>query len=1097
MPIRFDNIKTTRNREYYPDDIQKVYDNLWYLTPEQRASVTGSVIEESGGDPLSVSNTGKYRGLLQWGSDRYAPISGNRNIERYNQLQELRATINNTTDGKSWTHGGKGSGYRTGEEAYMDFSDPDAPLEKVMRGFSYGYVRPKGKEDSYSNRLNVTRQVYERVKGDNLVKTKDNRLVVDWRKTRPIQHFSKQYSEGGWLMENGGYSPGNGIRNDIARWEGSSMKTNRPFEAEARDFNRVIPKGVRDRLTANQLDALYSYGYNVGMGNLKKRVLPTLEAYVDGRASADDVGRSMWATKDMMYRGLKRRREWERSMFAGRPYESRQNGIAYKPGRGNNAAVEVATMTPFQFTEQRPQIWQQEEGAEGVPEWFDVILERARKNPVVTGEPEVMTTPEPQEEKYTPSRADILLALTGMDSDNDQDEWSGLFRQYGNDDEQGQGLSIFGNGQRLFAGGGATDDPEDYESQVNAYMSNEATGLPFVDENGVPMKEVVLNSVPVVYDRKLGRNLTDEEYMARHPKASTTFDRLDLPQYRAVTQAEGRAMKRSADRDWVENAISGVPREKGLEIVAPEADLLMLPRAVASGAIGATWNGSKELLKDATKGLSDYVAKHPKLQYGLAGLDAMMGTEGIERARNGKMDAQTAMDLAALAAPAYGVVKNGAKVAKDARYGINNELNDPDSRLNMFFANHNVELGDWSLGVPKKEGRYIRIVGEPDYRYGDAIQDANETGVIRSKAIRPKKTQRFQLIKKFDYPMFTRGETWEVNPDKYQHNARLIRSKADTGATVWEESNKDFIHKGHKGIFRPVYDGDLQSFPTRYAEWWDRPNIGPMKNRWLWKRHEFEQPFRSEFDWSPESWFGTRINGGYNAEDVAALQSHLPEYTNIEKTAKANGTWLKMPDGSMWQGDPRSWIQMQSLDGRKMMPTILYHGEKVVRPADVLGNRRLWTSTNANMPISYGDYHYQLSIPKQTELSVFNANGNRWAEITDRNGNVAKTDDIVNKSGTNNNVTVIKNVVDPGSLTVKKILSDDLPVAYPKESFEDYTKRVFLGDDYIIGRDVPRKSLLGNNGNFDLSLPDIYKALIPMPLVLSRQQLNNKNNERR
>lgn len=517
--------------------------------------------------------------------------------------------------------------------------------------------------------------------------------------------------QGGMLYDEGGYySPGSGIRSDIARWEGSSMKTNRPFEAEARDFNRVIPKGVRDRLTANQLDALYSYGYNVGMGNLKKRVLPTLEAYVDGRASADDVGRSMWATKDMMYRGLKRRREWERSMFAGRPYESRQNGIAYKPGRGNNAAVEVATMTPFQFTEPQPQIWQQEEGAEGVPEWFDVILERARRNPVVTGEPEVMTTPEPQEEKYTPSRADILLALTGMDSDNDQDEWSGLFRQYGNDDEQGQGLSIFGNGQRLFAGGGATDDPEDYESQVNAYMSNNTTGLPFVDENGVPMKEVVLNSVPVVYDRKLGRNLTDEEYMARHPKASTTFDRLDLPRYRAVTPAEGLAMKRSADRDWVENAISGVPREKGLEIVAPEADLLMLPRAVASGAIGATWNGSKELLKDATKGLSDYVAKHPKLQYGLAGLDAMMGTEGIERARNGKIDAQTAMDLAALAAPAYGVVKNGAKVAKETGKIASNVVNHPEWFRNAILDYTSPERIK-ATRLARKNGLYINDFG--------------------------------------------------------------------------------------------------------------------------------------------------------------------------------------------------------------------------------------------------------------------------------------------------------------------------------------------------------------------------------------------------
>lgn len=68
-------------------------------------------------------------------------------------------------------------------------------------------------------------------------------------------------------------------------------------------------------------------------------------------------------------------------------------------------------------------------------------------------------------------------------------------------------------------------------------------------------------------------------------------------------------------------------------------------------------------------------------------------------------------------------------------------------------------------------------------------------------------------------------------------------------------------------------------------------------------------PFKSELDWRPESWFATRPKGiGYDAQDVAALESHVPEYLEIEKTAKANGTWLKMEDGSYWEGDPRSWV---------------------------------------------------------------------------------------------------------------------------------------------------------------------------------------------
>ena len=103
----------------------------------------------------------------------------------------------------------------------------------------------------------------------------------------------------------------------ITNWEGSSMRTNRSFQAEANDFNRVIPSSIRSKLSQQQLDALYSYGYNVGMGNLKKRVLPTLINYVQGKASNEDVQKSMWASKDNELRGLTTRRNIERSLFGG------------------------------------------------------------------------------------------------------------------------------------------------------------------------------------------------------------------------------------------------------------------------------------------------------------------------------------------------------------------------------------------------------------------------------------------------------------------------------------------------------------------------------------------------------------------------------------------------------------------------------------------------------------------------------------------------------------------------------------------------------------------------------------------------------------
>lgn len=119
----------------------------------------------------------------------------------------------------------------------------------------------------------------------------------------------------------GGYKPSAAIKNRIANWEGSSMQTNRSFDAEAKDFWNAIPSNVRSKLSQQQADALYSYSYNVGAGNFKKRVVPSLERYFNGNGSVEDVQRHMYATKDKDYRGLAKRRAVERAMFGGQRVE--------------------------------------------------------------------------------------------------------------------------------------------------------------------------------------------------------------------------------------------------------------------------------------------------------------------------------------------------------------------------------------------------------------------------------------------------------------------------------------------------------------------------------------------------------------------------------------------------------------------------------------------------------------------------------------------------------------------------------------------------------------------------------------------------------
>lgn len=151
------------------------------------------------------------------------------------------------------------------------------------------------------------------------------------------------------IYANGGYKPSESIKKRITNWEGSSMRTNRSFQAEANDFNRVIPSSIRSKLSQQQLDALYSYGYNVGMGNLKKRVLPTLTNYVQGKASNEDVQKSMWASKDNKLRGLTTRRNIERSLFGGK-YQTVFTGTGGTPHNyGYTATTNRSSSNPYQI----------------------------------------------------------------------------------------------------------------------------------------------------------------------------------------------------------------------------------------------------------------------------------------------------------------------------------------------------------------------------------------------------------------------------------------------------------------------------------------------------------------------------------------------------------------------------------------------------------------------------------------------------------------------------------------------------------------------------------------------------------------------------
>lgn len=120
-----------------------------------------------------------------------------------------------------------------------------------------------------------------------------------------------------------------------------------------------------------------------------------------------------------------------------------------------------------------------------------------------------------------------------------------------------------------------------------------------------------------------------------------------------------------------------------------------------------------------------------------------------------------------------------------------------------------------------RPGRYFRWVGENTNPLGDM----KETGVVRSKMNQvivgyAPDGEPILMGKQFPYPMFGKNHVWYGSTAKSGKNpSAIIRSKSNTGDIVWEKSLKDFNHKGHAGIYRPKYNGDLQSAPAKYFDY--------------------------------------------------------------------------------------------------------------------------------------------------------------------------------------------------------------------------------------------------------------------------------------
>lgn len=241
--------------------------------------------------------------------------------------------------------------------------------------------------------------------------------------------------------------------------------------------------------------------------------------------------------------------------------------------------------------------------------------------------------------------------------------------------------------------------------------------------------------------------------------------------------------------------------------------------------------------------------------------------------------------------------------------------------------------------------------------------------------------------------------------------------------------------------------------------------------------------FKSELDWSPESWFGTRVGGQYDAADIAALKSHLPEYLEIERTAKANGTWLKMPDGSVYPGDPRSWVQMMSRAYDK------YAGKSPFK----------YQAFSHSSPHKFDKF--DISHFGETDQGFY-GRGFYSHPAENINGKL-----IGRNSYGDNNYLLTTNVQNPFDLNNPNFEYAGLfnweRTNAPKGIFDGYDS-VYYGipgnktvgaspAELVVPKPTNYKSLLGNNGDFNVSDENIYRILLPLIGTVGYTEMENHN----
>lgn len=232
---------------------------------------------------------------------------------------------------------------------------------------------------------------------------------------------------------------------------------------------------------------------------------------------------------------------------------------------------------------------------------------------------------------------------------------------------------------------------------------------------------------------------------------------------------------------------------------------------------------------------------------------------------------------------------------------------------------------------------------------------------------------------------------------------------------------------------------------------------------------------------NPKRWFeelGNRKyyegDNAYTFNDITTLQKHLPEYYNYQFFNKYNDpNYMKS-----FPLDESAYLMLQSKAIKtNYNPELIYSG--IEESIDPNYNGILWGVRGQGLVPAYKARAYTTSdkgvmpilYDKNTKIVNTDMQGKSWYKLS-YNGNTVRTNDIVDDLfNKGNDIVQMDNVLDPGP----NLIPSNSKYQLFKDRLDQLTMGMFPQNNVILKPGVIRKSLLGNNGNFDKFNLNLYR----------------------